>query len=413
MIGSSMFDFKWFTLIPEYGDPNDPNIRAKYGYLEATVSIVGNILLFLLKLILGLTINSIALIADSIHTLSDVGTSLMVIMGFNMSKRPSDESHPFGYGRVEYLMTLIIAISLVLVGAGFVVQSMGRIFDSVPIENLGLIPLTGIIIVVTAIEKELMARFSLTIGRKIKSDVLVADAWHHRSDAFTNIIVGIGIIGSVLGYPILDPIFGIIVSTAIIYVGIDLIVTSSSFLIGKSPDIDFVRRIEDISSSIGGVYGIHDIFVHDYGTQKAISMHTDVENDLTLNEAHEIADSIEGVIFKEMGYSVVVQLDPKEMHKDVDLAIEIIGEILDGQDEIISYHKINITRIDKREEVKVHLMVDKNMSVRESHIMCHQLQSIVRSDYGPCDLQIHLEPCEFNCKACTHSCRRRVEYLRL
>lgn len=408
-----MFGFKKITLIPDYGDPTNPNTRARYAYLEATVSIAGNFLLFLLKLILGMTINSIALIADSIHTLSDVGTSLMVILGFNISKRPSDEAHPFGYGRVEYIMTLIIAISLILVGCGFVVQSMGRILEVVPISNLELVPLTGIIIAVTAIEKEMMARFSMALGRKIKSDVLIADAWHHRSDAFTNIIVGIGIIGSVIGYPILDPIFGIIVSTAIIYVGVDLVRTSSSFLIGKAPDMDIVRKIEDISSSIGGVYGIHDITVHDYGTQKTVSLHTDVENDLTLNEAHEITDSIEEVIQKEMGYSAVVQLDPKEMHKDVDLAREIIGEILDGEEEIISYHKIKITRIGEKEEVKVHLMVDKNMSVRESHILCHQLQSIVRSDYGPCDLQIHLEPCELYCNTCTHICRRRIEYLRL
>lgn len=408
-----MFGFKKITLIPDYGDPTNPNTRARYAYLEATVSIAGNFLLFLLKLILGMTINSIALIADSIHTLSDVGTSLMVILGFNISKRPSDEAHPFGYGRVEYIMTLIIAISLILVGCGFVVQSMGRILEVVPIANLELVPLTGIIIAVTAIEKEMMARFSMALGRKIKSDVLIADAWHHRSDAFTNIIVGIGIIGSVIGYPILDPIFGIIVSTAIIYVGVDLVRTSSSFLIGKAPDMDIVRKIEDISSSIGGVYGIHDITVHDYGTQKTVSLHTDVENDLTLNEAHEITDSIEEVIQKEMGYSAVVQLDPKEMHKDVDLAREIIGEILDGEEEIISYHKIKITRIGEKEEVKVHLMVDKNMSVRESHILCHQLQSIVRSDYGPCDLQIHLEPCELYCNTCTQICRRRIEYLRL
>ncbi|MDY6960073.1 MAG: cation diffusion facilitator family transporter, partial [Halobacteriota archaeon] len=358
-----MFGFKKITLIPDYGDPTNPNTRARYAYLEATVSIAGNFMLFLLKLILGMTINSIALIADSIHTLSDVGTSLMVILGFNISKRPSDEAHPFGYGRVEYIMTLIIAISLILVGCGFVVQSMGRILEVVPISNLELVPLTGIIIAVTAIEKEMMARFSMALGRKIKSDVLIADAWHHRSDAFTNIIVGIGIIGSVIGYPILDPIFGIIVSTAIIYVGVDLVRTSSSFLIGKAPDMDIVRKIEDISSSIGGVYGIHDITVHDYGTQKTVSLHTDVENDLTLNEAHEITDSIEEVIQKEMGYSAVVQLDPKEMHKDVDLAREIIGEILDGEEEIISYHKIKITRIGEKEEVKVHLMVDKNMSV--------------------------------------------------
>ena len=115
-----------FSLIPDYGDPEkEPGIRAKYGYFEGIVSIIGNTILFVLKLFLGLFINSIALIADAFHTVSDSGTSAVVILGFKMADKPPDKEHPFGHGRIEYIATLIIAILLFMVGISFIEQSIG------------------------------------------------------------------------------------------------------------------------------------------------------------------------------------------------------------------------------------------------------------------------------------------------
>lgn len=409
-----MVKFGMFNLIPDYGDINNPDVRSKYGYLEATISIIGNFLLFILKLVLGFFINSIALIADAVHTLSDVGTSLVVILGFSISKKPSDEGHPFGYGRVEQIATLIIATSLVFVGLGFVIQSIERIIDSISIVNEELAVITGVIIIVTSVVKELMARFSVSIGRRIKSDMLVADAWHHRSDAFTNIVVGVGIIGSAFGYPLLDPVFGVIVSTIIIYVGVSLVRTASNYLIGQAPDKELIDKIDFIANSIEGVYGIHRIYVHDYGTSKAISLHAEVEEDLTLTEAHKIADDIESMINREMNYTTIVRLDPREVEFD-DAGItrrngrRILREILKNQKEIISFHKIKIIRMGRKDDIKVHLIVNKDMSVVDSHRLSHNLQSIVEREYGLCDLDIHLEPCCEDCKECTLSCGNRKE----
>ena len=402
-----------FRIVPDYGDLNDPDVRAKYGYLEAAVSIIFNFILFGIKLVLGLLINSIALIADAVHTLSDVGTSLVVILGFNISKKPSDKEHPFGHGRVEYVATLIIATSLILVGFGFVMQSVERIIEPILIVNKELAQITGIIMIVTSAVKESMAQFSSRIGKKIKSNILIADAWHHRSDAFTNIVVGIGVIGSSFGYFLLDPILGIMVSVLIAYVGVNLVRTTSNVLIGQAPDKELIDKIKGIANSVNGVYGIHKVTVHDYGTSKVISLHAEVESHLMLDEAHIIAENIENRINEDMNCATIVRLNPKNMQINTEMDInkgkEILKRVLENQKEIISFHKIKVIRIGEKEYIKVHLIVNKDMPIEESHRLCHSLQSTAKREYGPCDLDIHLEPCEEDCSVCKLSCSKREE----
>ena len=390
-------------LIPDYGDPEDINIRAKYGYLEGIVSIIGNSVLFVIKLVLGLIINSIALIADVFHTLSDSGTSAVVIFGFKMSKKPPDKEHPFGHGRVEYVATLIVAILLFLVGIGFIEQSIERILDTISITNTEFALTIGIVIIISAAIKEFMAQFSNLIGKKIKSDVLIADAWHHRSDAIASIAVGLGIIGSTYGYPLLDPIFGIIVSLIIIYVGIDLIRKTSNILIGYAPAKEIVIRIRKIVKSVDGVNEIDSISIHDYGFTKIISLQIKVENDLKLDEAHNIADRIGDIL----NFSTIIHLEPQETHQDKEISKKMIEGILDKRKDIMSFHKIEIVRLGNSENIKMHIIVDKDMSIKDSHILCHNLESIIKEEYGECKIDIHLEPCEKECKICTFSCKNR------
>jgi cation diffusion facilitator family transporter len=395
------------TLIPDYGNINDPSVRAKYGYLEGFVSIVGNTILFVTKLILGLFINSIALIADSFHTLSDSGTSAVVILGFKMAKKPADKEHPFGHGRVEYIATLIVAILLFFVGIVFIQQSIERIIDAVSLENTHFALIIGVVIIISSLIKEFLAQFSFAIGKKIKSDVLIADAWHHRSDAIASVAVGVGIIGSTYGYPFLDPIFGVIVSLIIIYVGYDLIRKTSHTLIGYAPDNESVSKISEIVKSIDGVQSMDEVAVHDYGMTKIVSLQIKVENDLKLDEAHKIADDIETKINEKLNFSTIIHLEPEEMHKDKETSKRLIEKILEKQDEIISFHKIKIVRLGDSENINMHLIVDKDMSVDETHILCHNLESIIKKKYGKCKLDIHLEPCGKNCKICTLSCQKR------
>jgi cation diffusion facilitator family transporter len=402
-----MKNAKKFALVPEYGDIQDPQVRAKYGYLEGIVSIIGNTVLFFIKLFFGIFINSIALIADSVHTLSDSGTSSVVIFGFKMSKKPPDKEHPFGHGRVEYIATLIIAVLLIVIGIGFIEQSVVRLLNPQDLENSQFALFIGIIIIVSALIKEFLAQFSYAIGKKIKSDVLIADAWHHRSDAIASVAVGLGIIGSYCGFSLLDPIFGLIVSFIIIYVGVDLIKKTSNLLIGTEPDDEIVDKVRKIIEPIDGVDDFDDISIHDYGTSKIISMQISVENDLTLDQAHEIANKIESSIRDNMNLATIIHLEPKEYHEDIDTTKKIVEKILEKQKEIISFHKVQIIRHGENENIKMHVIVKKDMSIDVAHKFCHRLEKIIKHKYETCDVDIHLEPCGEDCNICTFSCKRR------
>jgi len=393
-------------IIPEYGDINNPNVRAKYGYLEATVSIIGNMLLFLIKLILGLFINSIALIVDSVHSLSDTATSGVVIFGFRIAAKQPDKEHPHGHGRAEYIATLIIAILLILVGLGFIQRSIERIINVETIVHGEFALIIGIIVLLTAIGKEAMARYSNAIAKKINSDVLKADAWHHRSDAISSIGVAIGILGARYGFPILDPIFGILVSIIIIFVGINLVKTASNYLIGQAPDKKLIEQIKETALKTNKIKGIHDIYLHDYGTTKILTLHAEVDNNLSLEEAHKIADNLEKDIYNQTNFSSIIHLEPTKTTENV-FKKKIIKKILEQQKQIKSFHKIVIINTGEKDNIKMHLVVDKDMSVKDTHELSEILKSIFKKEYGPCEIDIHFDPCINNCKICTLSCSKR------
>ncbi len=300
--------------IPQYGDISDPLIRKKYGFLEAKISIAGNIALFVLKLVLGMFINSIALIADAVHTISDTATSGVVIFGFKFAARPSDQKHPFGHGRIEYIATMIIAILLIFTGIGFIEQSVRRGLAMVELSHQEFTILIGIVVIVSAVLKEVMARFSFGIGRKIKSEMLIADAWHHRTDAFSSIGVGLSIIGSTYGFPWLDPLFGGFVSMIIVYVGINIVRTSANYLIGAAPDPELVKHIQQLAEDFPQVHDAHAVRVHDYGIYKVITLHIHVDKDLTVERAHAIADNIERKICEETGYHATSHIEPAKQN---------------------------------------------------------------------------------------------------
>ncbi|MGQ9780257.1 MAG: cation diffusion facilitator family transporter [Bacillota bacterium] len=232
------------------------------GFLEAWVSIIGNILLFAVKFFLGTAILSIALVADAFHTLSDVLTSVVVLIGFRAAGRAPDEEHPFGHGRVENIATLVIAILLVIVGIEFFSQSVRKLLRPVPVAgNLPVI----IILLVSGAVKEFMASFSIWLGRRIDSQALLADAWHHRSDAVASGLVALAILGAFFKLYWLDGLFGLGVSALIIYTGFDVGRSAANPLVGLSPGAGVLASIRDEASAVEGVLGIHDVAVHDYG----------------------------------------------------------------------------------------------------------------------------------------------------
>jgi cation diffusion facilitator family transporter len=284
--------------------------RKRIGYLEAWVSIIGNVLLFLLKLLIGVAINSLSLIADAFHSLSDVLTSIVVLVGFKFGEKPADKEHPFGHGRIEIIATLIIAFLLIVVTYDLGKSAILRIISP---QKVKFSSIAIIFMIASAGFKEWMASFSIFLGKKINASSLIADAWHHRSDAIASLLVGLGLIFMRFNLYLIDGILALGVAILIGWIAVRLIIISSSTLIGEAPDSELISKISQISLSVPGVINIHDIYVHDYNTNKIISLHVEVNDNLLADVAHEIATTVEEKIKeKTHAYNVTAHIDPKE-----------------------------------------------------------------------------------------------------
>ncbi|MCG2821806.1 MAG: cation diffusion facilitator family transporter, partial [Candidatus Atribacteria bacterium] len=204
------------------------------GYLEGTISIILNTILFGIKYWVGIKTFSIAIIADAWHTLSDSFTSLVVIIGFKVSSKPADKKHPYGHGRAEIISSVIIGTLLAVVGVNFLIASIQRFINhqSASYGNLAVI-----VFVISVIVKEGLAQFSMRAGEKINSQSLIADGWHHRSDSLVSLMVLVGIfMGGYFWW--VDSIMGIIVSLVIFYTTYIILKESISILIGEEPSED-------------------------------------------------------------------------------------------------------------------------------------------------------------------------------
>jgi len=381
----------------------DTNLRTKYAYIEAWIGIIGNLIIFIIKIVFGLIINSVSLIADSFHTLTDVLTSSVVLVGFKISRKPADKEHPFGHGRMEDVATLIIAVLLAIVGIELIRNSFGRILK--PQIVLGNFIVVGMLIF-TGIAKEWMARFSFKLGKKIDSQALVADAWHHRSDAITNILVLIAIIASRFGYYKVDSILGIVVSLIIIFVAIKLIRSSVSYLLGKAPRKDLIKQIRRTVFSIPDVKGAHDILVHTYGNDKLISLHIEVDKNLDVQQAHKVASSVENKIWHTIRASAVVHIDLKKRRSRsaVNKKDPILNKIISSFPEIASYHGLDFMSTEAGDSLDFHIVVRPDMSVEQSHNLVHKLTGLIKEQLKDYSINIHIEPYSDKDIGCSEDC---------
>ncbi len=280
-----------------------------YGYFESLSSIAFNLLLFFVKFFFGRLLNSVALLADSFHTLSDLFTSLLVLFGFKFAAKPPDERHPFGHGRAEPIFAILIAFLLIGAGIEFLLISFRRLLHPRPIEvNLLII----IILLLSIAIKEFLTLVSKKLGEKINSISLKGDAWHHRTDSIATAFLLLGFLLYRFGFFRLDGILGIAISGLIILIGSKLIFESSNILIGSVPEESFIKKIRETAQGVSGVKDAHDIQVHTYGKRMVVTIHICLKDDTHLDDAHKKADEVERAIREAIeGADVTVHLEPE------------------------------------------------------------------------------------------------------
>lgn len=282
---------------------------SKYGIRLGWISIIGNIILFVLKYIAGMLSGSVALIADAWHTLTDSLSSIILIIGIRVSRKPPDEEHPFGHGRAEWISSLIIGIFMLAVGLSFLLESIGRIKSHHDFEY-GLI--AWIATIVSILVKEGMAQLSFRGARVTGLLSLKADGWHHRTDSLSSILILLGLIFADKFWWI-DGVLGIAVSLFIIAAAFGILKENISHMIGRKPDKETIDRIYKIvRDNCQKDVNIHDIRIHYYGQYKEMTAHIKLPGHLSLDMAHTIANQIEDMILKDMDIHATIHTEPQE-----------------------------------------------------------------------------------------------------
>lgn len=283
----------------------------------SVVSIVVNVILSVFKLIAGIAGSSGAMISDAVHSASDIFSTFVVMIGVSISNRKSDIKHQYGHERLECVSAIVLAVILGATGMGIGYNGIRNIFFEKP-ENLTT-P-TGIALVaavVSIVTKEAMYWYTILGAKKINSASLKADAWHHRSDAFSSIGSFVGILGAMCGIKILDPVASVVISLLILKATYDIVKDAIDKMIDKSCDEDTVAKMSTLIIEQDGVKRLDLIKTRLFGNKIYVDIEISVDSELTISEGHDIARCVHDVIEKEF---------PLVKHCMVHINPYIIGE---------------------------------------------------------------------------------------
>ena len=287
--------------------------NAKIAYRVSFVTIVGNVVLAVFKLLAGMIAASSAMVSDAVHSFSDVFSTIIVIIGVKISSRESDASHRYGHERMECMASMGLAAVLFATSLGIGYSGLTKIISSdySSLATPGLLALIAAIVSIAI--KELMYHYTMHAAKKINSSSLKADAWHHRSDALSSVASLIGIGGAMMGVKILDPIVSIIICLVIVKAAFDILKESIDKLVDKSCDDETVKKMEETVISIDGVLDLDDIKTRLFSNKIFVDIEICADGDLTLWDAHEIAENVHDKIeedFKDVKHCMV-HVNPK------------------------------------------------------------------------------------------------------
>jgi len=267
--------------------------RFRIGIKISKITIIINVLLFAIKLLAGIWGRSGAIIADAIHSLSDVLTTIAVMVGLKLAKQPADDQHPYGHEKLEPITAKILASMLLITALLIGFNGIKNIINGTTVIPAKIAMYAAILSIIV---KEWMYRYTAGGAKKIESSALMADAWHHRSDAFSSIGTLIGVIGARMGYPILDPVASLVICILITKVAIDIYKEAINQLIDRSADTKTVDSIKNQIEKINGVISIDELKTRVCANRLYVDVEICVNSNLSVCEAHEISESVHTAI---------------------------------------------------------------------------------------------------------------------
>lgn len=380
--------------IKDYKNYQNANVRFAYGKMCGIVGIISNLILCAIKIITGILIGSISIMADGINNLADAGSSIITLIGFKLASMPSDKDHPFGHQRYEYITGLIVSIIILIIGLLLFKSSVEKLiaFEVIELDKTTAI-VSAIVLFIAILIKLWQGFFNRKYGKLINSTALIATSTDSINDSISTSAVFISLIVTIF-YPnaFLDGIMGIIVSIFIFISGIKLIKETISPLIGEAPTKEFTQEVVDKILSYEGVLGVHDLVIHSYGPEKIfITVHAEVDSHVPILISHDVIDNIERDFFTEKNLNVCIHMDPIDTKDEDAIRLKgVVTEIIKEIDPKLLFHDFRIVKgithtnvlFDIEVPIKYHLSNDKIKEIIDEklHLYDDKLRTVITFD---------------------------------
>ena len=371
-----MTEFLVNKFIKDSANIESTEVRTRYGMLASVVGIFCNVLLFSVKLAIGLILSSLAVTADAFNNLSDAASSIISFVGVKMAGKPADAEHPFGHGRIEYIAALIVSFLVIEVGFTFFKSSISKIMHP---EEITFDPVPFIILILSILVKLWMAFFNNKLGKRIDSKVMLATAADSLGDVITTSATGIAIVICHFTSINVDAIAGLIVSGIVIWSGVSIAKDTLEPLIGQRVPSELYQKITDMVESYEGIVGAHDLIVHNYGPNRSMAtIHAEVPNDVSIEASHEIIDRIERDAKKELNILLVIHMDPVEMRDEEVLELrDKTSHIVHALDPELHFHDFRVLKENEQKNLIFDLVVPDSYTEKDANRVMHQLIALL------------------------------------
>lgn len=336
-----MREFMWRKFVKDYENIKDSEVRGRYTKLTGTLGIIVNSVLCVIKIVLGLAINSVAVVADGAHDMADSVAACITLVGAKIARKPADKDHPYGHARVEYLCSLVVSAIVLVVGYELMRTSIDKCIHPVETDFSWL--MVGFMLFAILL-KGSSALFTIATGKHINSLPVIAAGTDNRNDVISSIIIVIGMLVHHFAGIELDGYMGCLVSLFILYSGFELIKETVSPLLGEPPERETVDAMQDIIMKHPEILGIHDLVVYNYGPGKEFaSFHAEVDSRGDIMEIHDLIDNIEQELYEQLKMTVTCHMDPIEVDNPIRLRIQkIIPAVIMNLEGVESFHDLRV-----------------------------------------------------------------------
>jgi len=338
--------------IKNFDDVFNNHVRAKYGIFAGWISITAMVVIFIIKLGLGIRAGSISIVANAFHLLSHLANSVILVVSFRMATRPATAKTPYGHGRMEHVAPLIMSIFLFVSGIQIAERSVHQVLEPHEVHYWNALPW---ILFATIIIKQWLAQFIKYLGKRVDSHAILANAFHQTIEAVMSFTVIAGLVaGHYFHKPEVDGSIGILVSLWLLYMGFTHGREAIIPLLGKAPSQELIQKIRETAKSVDGVEDVHEIIVHDYGTMYTISLHLEIPEKFGPIEIHDITERCEAKLRVTFRGETIAHSDPLlEPTPEIQAIQDGFQEVLEDFPEIIGYHDFRVVAESKKLKIIV------------------------------------------------------------